>query len=64
VLRSGHPLWFHERGEILARYPALRDAHEQTESAIGRLGVQGAVIPMTVEGRVVALLLIGFADGG
>jgi hypothetical protein len=64
VLRSGHPLWFHERGEILERYPALRDAHERTESAIGQLGVQGAVIPMTVEGRVVALLLIGFAAGG
>jgi hypothetical protein len=60
VARSGSPLWFAERGEIVEQYPHLRDAHEQTEAAIGRAGVQGAVVPFFVGRRLVAVVVVGF----
>ena len=64
VAASGRPLWFEDRDAILDRYPHLRAAHEQTEAALGRAGVQGAVIPLRVDSRVVAVLLVGFTWAG
>lgn len=58
--RSRHPIWFAERGDILGRYPDLRAAHEQTEEALGRAGVQGAVVPVVAQGRVAAVVVVGF----
>lgn len=64
VAASGRPLWFEDRSTILESYPHLEGAHERTEAALGRRGVQGAVIPLTVDARVVAVLLVGFTGGG
>ena len=64
VARTGKPLWFRERGEIVERYPHLLYDHERTEAALGASGMQGAVVPLTVEGRVAAVLLIGFTRAG
>jgi GAF domain len=64
VARTGRPLWFRERGEILEQYPHLQTAHEQTERAIGAPGVQGAVVPLAAEGSVSGVLLVGFTSRG
>lgn len=58
--RSRQALWFAERGEILEQYPHLRDAHEETEAALGTAGVQGAVVPLLAGDRVAAVVLLGF----
>ena len=63
VARSGRPVWFDERRAILETYPELKDAHEQTEAAIGAEGVQGAVIPLQVGGDMQLVLLFGFVTG-
>lgn len=62
VARSGKPLWFDERAQILASYPDLTDAHERTEAALGREAVQGAVIPVRV-GVSHLVVLFGFTTG-
>jgi hypothetical protein len=59
VARSGRPLWFDERESILETYPDLKEAHEQTEAALGRPAVQGAVIPVQV-GTTHLIVLFGF----
>lgn len=64
VARTGRPLWFRERGEIIEQYPHLADAHELTEEALGAPGVQGAVVPLTLGGRVWAVILVGFTAPG
>jgi hypothetical protein len=64
VARTGRPLWFEQRDDILERYPDLLDAHERTEEALGRRGVQGAVIPLIRGQDRGSVLLIGFAEGG
>src|SRR3954447_8150256 len=35
VARNGRPLWFGAREQIVETYPHLRDAHEETEAALG-----------------------------
>lgn len=64
VARTGRPLWFGERAEIVETYPHLLEAHELTEEAIGDEGAQGAVVPLLDGGRVVAVVLVGFARSG
>jgi len=64
VARTGHPLWFGDRSEILARYPHLAQAHATTETAVGIENAMGAVVPLTSEGNVVATLLVGFPPSG
>ena len=64
VARTGRPLWFHERGQILEQYPHLASAHERTEQALGAPGVQGAVVPLTAAGEVTAVVLVGFTTQG
>ena len=63
VARSGRPVWFDERRVILETYPELKNAHEQTEAAIGAEGVRGAVIPVQVGGDMQLVLLFGFVTG-
>ena len=60
VAREQRPLWFDTRDEIVESYPHLRDAHEETEAALGRQGVQGAVVPLIADGDCVAVAIIGF----
>jgi hypothetical protein len=62
VALSGRPMWFDERAAILETYPDLKDAHERTEAAIGREGIQGAVIPVQV-GDSQLVMLFGFTTG-
>ena len=61
VARTGRPLWFGAREEIIEQYPDLLDAQEATEAAIGQSDVQGAVVPLSADGEMAATLLVGFA---
>src|SRR3954452_3031126 len=58
--RERRALWFAERGEILESYPDLASAHEQTEQALGRPAVQGAVMPLLAGDEVAAVVILGF----
>ncbi len=64
VAREGRPVWFRQRAEILDEYPDLETAHKRTEEALGSEGVQGGVVPLEVDGRVVAVLIVGFTETG
>ena len=61
VIRSGRPLWFAQRQEIVDAYPHLREAQERTERALGAQDVQGAVVPLAASDRVAAVVIVGFA---
>jgi GAF domain len=58
--RTGRPLWFHDRGQILDEYPHLREDHERTEVALGREGVQGAALPLRLGDVTDTVVLFGF----
>ncbi len=58
--RTRRPLWFGERRTIVDSYPHLREAHEETEVALGQSAVQGAVVPLVAADRVAAVILLGF----
>lgn len=62
--RTRRPLWFGTREQIVETYPHLRDAHEETEAALGEDAMQGAVVPLVVHGDVVAVAIIGFTQAG
>jgi hypothetical protein len=64
VARTRRSLWFGERREIVDSYPHLRDAHEETEVALGQTAVQGAVVPLFADDRVAAVVILGFTVDG
>jgi hypothetical protein len=58
--QSRNALWFGAREEIVESYPHLAEAHEETEVALGEAAVQGAVMPLLADGRVAAVVILGF----
>jgi signal transduction histidine kinase len=55
AVRTGLPVWLHSRGMLLARYPGLAHKPLGEHEAF-------AAMPLQVEGRVIGVLTLGFAE--